>query len=139
MRALVRKRCPAKRTSEAWHVRQVVVWLGPAPAHDRIGGKRHDDRVNDCRFIRGRGGVDLHSTFSTFPLSKSSSVSGNTSSLGLCSTSPAGGSNPSASAISSIFGRSCRSFKPKRMRNSLVVEYRNGRATTFLRPTILIR
>ena len=32
-----------------------------------------------------------------------------------------------------------RSFRPKRIRNSFVVAYRNGRPTTCLRPTILIR
>ena len=41
--------------------------------------------------------------------------------------------------MSSTFGRSARSFKPNRIRNSLVVAYRNGRPTTCLRPTILIR
>ena len=34
---------------------------------------------------------------------------------------PAGGSKPSASAMSSIFGRSFRSFRPNRIRNSFVV------------------
>ncbi len=41
--------------------------------------------------------------------------------------------------MSSTFGRSVRSFNPNRIRNSLVVAYMNGRPTTCLRPTILIR
>ena len=41
--------------------------------------------------------------------------------------------------MSSTFGRSVRSFRPKRIRNSFVVAYMNGRPTTCLRPTILIR
>ena len=41
--------------------------------------------------------------------------------------------------MSSTFGRSLRSFSPNRIRNSLVVAYMNGRPTTCLRPTILIR
>ena len=49
---------------------------------------------------------------------------------------PAGTSTPSASAISSIFGRSDRSRSPNRIRNSRVVAYMNGRPTTGLRPTI---
>ncbi len=51
----------------------------------------------------------------------SGSSSGSMSSAGICSTSSAGGSKPSASAMSSTFGRSLRSFSPNRMRNSLVV------------------
>ena len=43
-----------------------------------------------------------------------------------------GGSKPSASAMSSTFGRSLRSFSPNRIRNSFVVAYRNGRPTTLL-------
>ncbi len=50
-----------------------------------------------------------------------------------------GASRPSASAMSSTFGRSLRSFSPNRIRNSFVVAYMNGRPTTCLRPTILIR
>jgi hypothetical protein len=60
-------------------------------------------------------------------ISPSVSSSGSTSSRGVCSISPAGGSKPSASAMSSIFGRSERSFSPNRMRNSFVVEYMKGR------------
>ena len=41
--------------------------------------------------------------------------------------------------MSSTFGRSSRSLSPNRIRNSLVVEYMNGRPTTCLRPTILIK
>jgi hypothetical protein len=41
--------------------------------------------------------------------------------------------------MSSTFGRSFRSFKPNRIRNSFVVAYKNGRPTTGFRPTILIR
>ena len=55
------------------------------------------------------------------------------------SASPPGSSKPSASDISSTFGRSLRSFRPKRSRNSRVVAYMNGRPTTCLRPTVLIR
>ena len=51
---------------------------------------------------------------------------------------PLGSSKPSASDISSTFGRSLRSFSPKRSRNSRVVPYMNGRPTTCLRPTVLI-
>ena len=40
--------------------------------------------------------------------------------------------------MSSTFGRSVRSFRPNRIRNSRVVAYRNGRPTTCLRPAILI-
>src|SRR5262245_36831208 len=47
----------------------------------------------------------------------SSSSSGRISSFGVCSMSPAGGSNPSASAMSSMRGRSARSLSPKRIRN----------------------
>src|SRR5438034_10753176 len=70
--------------------------------------------------------------------SGSSSSTGSSSSLGVRSV-RIGVSRPSASAISSTFGRSVRSFRPKRIRNSLVVAYRNGRPTTCFRPTILIR
>ena len=75
---------------------------------------------------------------SSISASGSGSSSGSMSSLGVCSTS-IGASRPSASAMSSTFGRSLRSFSPNRIRNSFVVAYMNGRPTTCLRPTILIR
>ncbi len=49
------------------------------------------------------------------------SSSGSIPSRGSSSWSPPGGLNPSASAMSSIFGRSFRSFSPNRIRNSFVV------------------
>ena len=55
------------------------------------------------------------------------------------SASASGSSKPSASDISSTFGRSVRSLRPNRSRNSRVVAYMNGRPTTCLRPTVLIR
>ena len=62
------------------------------------------------------------STSSTPPVGLACpSSSGSISSEGVCSMRRAGGSKPSASAMSSIFGRSPRSFRPKRIRNSFVV------------------
>src|SRR5579864_99548 len=47
----------------------------------------------------------------------------------------AGKSKPRSSDMSSTLGRSDRSFRPKRVRNSRVVPYRKGRPTTCFRPT----
>ena len=83
----------------------------PVPA-GRPAGPRTRDR--DRRAVARAHDSDAVS-------SASPSSSGSISSGTARSISTGGGSNPSCWAMSSIFGRSDRSFKPKRMRNSRVV------------------
>ncbi len=66
-------------------------------------------------------GQTLAGSYSGWSSGTSPSSSGSISSGTARSISSGGGSNPSCWAMSSIFGRSFRSFRPKRIRNSLVV------------------
>ena len=107
----------------------------PSASHDDSTARRHDFSVLFLPAMSPSTAVRSANPATARRWARTAAPS----SLARGSARPIGSSKPSASDISSTFGRSDRSLSPNRSRNSRVVAYMNGRPTTCLRPTVLIR